>query len=80
MGCVMAEYNYSDINDAKRRVQEMKNRAREKTTDERNSDIASLISRIRSPKDKAFFISVLYILSSEATDEELILSLLSVLL
>ena len=76
----MAEYNYSEINDAKRRVQEMKNRAKEKTAEERNSDIASLISRIKSPKDKAFFISVLYILNSEETDAELIISLLSFLL
>lgn len=76
----MAEYNYSDINDAKRRVQEMKSRAKDKSLEERNSDIVSLMSRIKSPKDKAFFISILYILSREETDEELLLSLLSILL
>lgn len=76
----MADYNYSDINDAKRRVQEMKNRAKEKSAEERNGEIMTLISRIRSPKDRAFFISVLYILSKEETDEELIASLLSFLL
>ena len=76
----MADYNYSDINDAKRRVQEMKNRAKEKTAEERNSDIVSLMSRIKSQRDKAFFLSMLYVLSREETDDELLISLLTILL
>ncbi len=76
----MADYNYSDINDAKRRVQEMKGRIKDKNAEERNGDIVALLSRIRSPKDKALIIALIYILSSEDTDSELILSILSLLL
>ncbi len=76
----MAEYNYSDINEAKRRVQEMKGRVKDKTNEERKSDIASMLSRISSNKDKALFILLLYVLSCEECDEELLLSALAILL
>ncbi len=76
----MADYNYSDINDAKRRVQEMKGRIRDKNAEERNGDIVALLSRIRSPRDKALIVALLYILNSEETDSELLLSIISLLL
>ncbi len=76
----MADYNYNEINEAKRRVQEMKGRIRDKENAERNGDIISLISRLPTQKDKALIIALLYILNSDESDTELLYSVLSILL
>jgi hypothetical protein len=79
----MAEFAYADINDAKRRVQEMKNKAREHAADTakpEKPDALELISRLSSNKDKALVLSVLYLLSHENADDALLLSLLYILL
>ena len=76
----MSDYNYSDINEAKRRVQEMKGRVRDKSSEERKSDILSVLSSMNSQRDRALFILILYILNSDSTDDVLIISVLSYLL
>ena len=76
----MADYNYNDINDAKKRVREMQNRVREKTAEEKSNELISLISGLHSQKDKALIISLLYLLSNKEADDELIVSILAILL
>ena len=76
----MADYNYSDINEAKRRVQEMKGRVKDKSSDGMKNDILSVLSSMNSQKDRALFILILYILSNETTDDAFIISILSYLL
>lgn len=76
----MAEFAYADINDAKRRVQEMKSKAREYHAEQTKPDALELVSRLSSNKDKALVLSVLYLLSQENADDALLLSLLYILL
>ena len=76
----MSDYNYSDINEAKRRVQEMKGRVKDKSSDDRKSDISAVISHMPSQKDRALFVLVIYILSNEDADADIITSVLSYLL
>ena len=71
----MADYNFSDISEAKRRVQEMKSRAREQTSTSSES-LASIIARLSSNRDKAFVIAMMYLTSSETADESLISAVL----
>ncbi|MCR5208160.1 MAG: hypothetical protein K6C14_06770 [Eubacterium sp.] len=73
----MAEYSYSDINDAKRRVQEMKNKAREYAPE--NADKASLLTSLTSNKDKAFVLSLLYLSSTERADGALLNAIINIL-
>ncbi len=76
----MAEYAYADITDAKRRVQEMKSKAREHSAENAKPDALELLSRLSSSKDRALVLSVLYLLSQETADDALLLSLLYILL
>ena len=76
----MSDFSYGDINEAKRRVQEMKGRVKDKSGEERKSDILSVLSSMNSQRDKALFILELYILNNEATDDSVIISILSFLL
>ncbi len=76
----MSDFSYGDINEAKRRVQEMKGRVKDKSGEERKSDILSVLSSMNSQRDKALFILELYILNNEATDDSVIISILSYLL
>ena len=76
----MSDFSYGDINEAQRRVQEMKGRVKDKSGEERKSDILSVLSSMNSQRDKALFILELYILNNEATDDSVIISILSYLL
>lgn len=69
----MQEYGYSDINDAKRRVQEMKNRAREKTAEDEKTDALSLILSLQSNREKALALALMYVINSENVSNELLL-------
>ncbi len=69
----MQDYSFSDINEAKRRVQEMKSRAREKTGDEPKTDELSLIFSLASQKEKAFALSLLYLLTTETVSDDFLL-------
>ena len=77
----MADYSYTnEINDAKKRVREMQSRAREKTAEERSTDMLTLMMRLPSNKDRALVLALLYLLSNETADSELLLSILTILL
>ncbi len=69
----MQEYGYSDINEAKRRVQEMKNRAREKTAEDEKTDALSLILSLQSNREKALALALMYVTDSESVSNELLL-------
>lgn len=69
----MQEYGYSDINEAKRRVQEMKNRAREKTAEDEKTDALSLILSLQSNREKALALALMYVINSESVSNELLL-------
>ena len=69
----MQEYGYSDINEAKRRVQEMKNRAREKTAEDEKTDALSLILSLQSNREKALALALMYVINSENVSNELLL-------
>lgn len=74
----MPEFNYSDITEAKRRVQEMRNKAKEQGDELKRNDIVSLILSQKNERDKAFVLSLLYIISYD-TDENLLVSLIDIL-
>ncbi len=74
----MPEFNYSDITEAKRRVQEMRNKAKEQGDELKRSDIVSLILSQKNERDKAFVLALLYIISFD-TDENLLVSLIDIL-
>ncbi len=74
----MPEFNYSDITEAKRRVQEMRNKAKEQGDELKRSDIVSLILSQKNERDKAFVLALLYIISYD-TDENLLVSLIDIL-
>ena len=74
----MPEFNYSDITEAKRRVQEMRNKAKEQGDELKRNDIVSLILSQKSERDKAFVLALLYIISYD-TDENLLVSLIDIL-
>ena len=74
----MADYSYNDITEAKRRVQEMKNKIKENGKDIRGSEMLSLISLQKNGRDKALVLTLFYLLSYES-DEELIISILNIL-
>ena len=69
----MQEYGYSDINDAKRRVQEMKNRAREKSAEDEKTDALSLILSLQSNREKALALALMYVINSENVSNKLLL-------
>ncbi len=69
----MQEYGYSDISEAKRRVQEMKNRAREKTAEDEKMDALSLILSLQSNREKALALALMYVINSESVSNELLL-------
>ncbi|MBR6392737.1 MAG: hypothetical protein IKS12_05565 [Eubacterium sp.] len=69
----MQEYGYSDISEAKRRVQEMKNRAREKTAEDEKTDALSLILSLQSNREKALALALMYVINSENVSNELLL-------
>ncbi len=74
----MPEFNYSDITEAKRRVQEMRNKAKEQGDELKRNDIVSLILSQKNERDKAFVLALLYIISYD-TDENLLVSLIDIL-
>ena len=74
----MPEFNYSDITEAKRRVQEMRNKAKEQGDELKRNDIVSLILSQKNERDKAFVLALLYIISYDA-DENLLVSLIDIL-
>lgn len=74
----MPEFNYSDITEAKRRVQEMRNKAKEQGDELKRNDIVSLILSQKNERDKAFVLALLYIISFD-TDENLLVSLIDIL-
>ena len=67
----MADYSYSDINEAKRRVQEMKSKAKEQSAAGRGDNALTLISSLKNKRDKAFALSLMYLLSADS-DESLL--------
>ena len=74
----MPEFNYSDITEEKRRVQEMRNKAKEQGDELKRNDIVSLILSQKNERDKAFVLALLYIISFD-TDENLLVSLIDIL-
>lgn len=88
----MADYSSNDINDAKRRVEEMRQKAREyvdtpeqnKPQEEQNSTSPlSLFSSFGIDKlgsDSSLILALILILSREGADNMLILALLYILL
>lgn len=90
----MADFSLNDINEAKRRVQQMHDRARE-FVDEKpneieqvpiipkskeNNGIGDLISGLFSSNDSSIILALVLILSHEKADNMLILALLYILL
>lgn len=84
----MNEFSNNNIDEAKRRVQEMHSRARE-FIDEKpqepkvetdNSNISSMISSLFSSNDSSLILALVLILSHEKADNMLILALLYILL
>ena len=74
----MPEFNYSDITEAKRRVQEMRNKAKEQGDELKRNDIVSLILSQKNERDKAFVLALLYIISYD-TDENILVSIIDIL-
>lgn len=92
----MADFSLNDIDEAKRRVQQMRNRARDFVEDapreiiaeeensiqqEQHSDgIGGLISSLFSSNDSSIILAIVLILAHEKADNMLILALLYILL
>lgn len=74
----MAEYGYSEINEAKRRVQEMKSRAKEQLPDNTNHT-ARLIASLKSNREKALLLAMRYLILSDNADEALISAVIDIL-
>lgn len=92
----MADFSSNDINEAKRRVREMQQRAREYTNDtvserddlpiknvasQQNGNIfGDIFGNLSSSNDSSLILAIILILSREKADNMLILALLYILL
>lgn len=92
----MADFSLNDINEAKRRVQQMHDKAREyvdetppakempklvnATNVKENNGIGDMISSLFSSNDSSIILALVLILSHEKADNMLILALLYILL
>ena len=74
----MAEYGFSEINEAKRRVQEMKRRAGEQGS-EALPEIAPLIAALPSGRERALALCALYLAENGEAEEALLAVLLRIL-
>lgn len=75
----MQDYSFNEVNDAKRRVQEMKTRAREKAGEEGRADYTRLVLSLRTKKEKAFALSLIYILNNDSVSEDMLLFIFNIL-
>lgn len=92
----MADFSSNDINEAKRRVREMQQRAREYTNDtaseqndlpindvtpqQKGNIIGDIFGNLSSSNDSSLILAIILILSREKADNMLILALLYILL
>ena len=76
----MADYNFNDINEAKKRVREMQSRVKDKAPDTKSTSLLSLLEALPTQRDRAFMLCVLYILSTEEYDAGLLESILAIFL
>ena len=91
----MAEFSYSDINDARRRVEEMRKRAQSYVGEENkesapqpetrenkpnSNNFFDLLGSLSANDDSALILALILILSREKADNMLILALLYILL
>ena len=76
----MSEYNYNDINEAKKRVKEMQSRARGVQREEKGESLTSLIYSIENPREIALALFIMYITEHDSISEELLNLVLAILL
>ena len=91
----MAEFSYSDISDAKRRVEEMRKKAQSYVGEDNNesapppeirenkpnsNNFFDLLGSLSANDDSALILALILILSREKADNMLILALLYILL
>ena len=76
----MAEYNFNDISEAKKRVREMQSRVKDKNTEVKGGSLLSLLEGISSQRDRAFLLSVIYYLSLQEPDSEFLDSIIAIFL
>ncbi len=76
----MADYNFNEITEAKKRVREMQSKAKGVSKEEKNNTLASYIASLDSEKELALSVALLFILERESVSEELISLILGILL
>ncbi len=76
----MAEYNFNDINEAKKRVREMQSRAKGVSHEEKSVTLSSMLCSLENPKEIALALFILYIIERESVSEELLSLILGILL
>lgn len=76
----MQDFGYSDINDAKRRVQEMKSRARESAGEGNTPDYSRLILSLKTKKEKALALTLIYIINNDSISEDLLSVIINILI
>lgn len=75
----MQDYGYTEVNDAKRRVQEMKNRTRERAGEDKTAQLSRLIFSLKTQKEKALALSLLYIVNNDSISEDLLSTVIYIL-